>query len=463
MLSSPPRGTSPRPLPSSPAASDYELDLDALEGSSLSSSPVVERNIPQVLSEDIDGPSDFTINMMDWMKGGRASGRNDIDNSVAITSGTPSIFRNNAPHLQPTVEDYSSPARPSNPTPLGGRTPASERSPAGNVGRPDLLSPVQPPGGAPPHLVRQIEQLRSELAAEKEKRAAEKATHAAEIERMGAQHVKELQAATSELRATRDAHSNEIHRMSVEYSQQLRTAYETAANDARKMEAVHDADMESAQAELNSIHAEHEKKLKAAASASGDCKSSCATEIARLKAQHIEQTKALSKALTISEAERATETARLRSEHAKELQAATSGATGLKASHAAEMQRISNEHKTSHAAEIQRITTEHKTNHAAEIQRITIEHKSRDAAKDAAIYEKVHARELRYKQKVASRDTKLVERNTEVEELRSKLEHMEKMYKNMGTELMRAWGREEFGDTGEKQRFRYKYAKATAA
>jgi hypothetical protein len=40
---------------------------------------------------------------------------------------------------------------------------------------------------------------------------------------------------------------------------------------------------------------------------------------------------------------------------------------------------------------------------------------------------------------------------------------MERMYKSMGAELMRAWGREEFGDTGEKQKYRYKYAKATAA
>jgi hypothetical protein len=40
---------------------------------------------------------------------------------------------------------------------------------------------------------------------------------------------------------------------------------------------------------------------------------------------------------------------------------------------------------------------------------------------------------------------------------------LERMYKSMGTELMRAWGREEFGDTGEKQKYRYKYTKATAA
>ena len=51
----------------------------------------------------------------------------------------------------------------------------------------------------------------------------------------------------------------------------------------------------------------------------------------------------------------------------------------------------------------------------------------------------------------------------EVLELRSKMEHLERMYKSMGTELMRAWGREEFGDTGEKQKYRYKYTKATVA
>jgi hypothetical protein len=97
------------------------------------------------------------------------------------------------------------------------------------------------------------------------------------------------------------------------------------------------------------------------------------------------------------------------------------------------------------------------------MQRITAEYKSRDAAKDAAITEKVNARETRYKQKIAIRDAKLTERDAELSELRSKMEHMERMYKSMGTELMRVWGREEFGDTGEKQKFRYKYAKATAA
>jgi hypothetical protein len=204
MQSSPPlRGTSPRVLPSSPAGSEYSLDLDALGSSSSASSPVAERVVPQVKSEDIDGPTDFTINMLDWMKGGRAPGRDKPQQDAAITTGTPSMFRTNAPHLQPTVEDYSSPVRPSNPTPHGGRTPATEartpategrtpatqggrtpvttRSPGGTIGRSSMGSPLQTQGGASQYLMGQIQRLRSELAAEKEKSAAEKAAHAAEV------------------------------------------------------------------------------------------------------------------------------------------------------------------------------------------------------------------------------------------------------------------------------------------
>ena len=169
MQSSPPRGTSPRVLPSSPAGSEYSLDLDALGSSSTASSPVAERVVPQIKSEDIDGPTDFTINMLDWMKGGRAPGRDNAQQDAAITTGTPSMFRTHAPHLQPTVEDYSSPVRPSNPTPHGGRTPATEartpateartpatetRTPAtgralsGTIGRSSMHSPLQTQGGA---------------------------------------------------------------------------------------------------------------------------------------------------------------------------------------------------------------------------------------------------------------------------------------------------------------------------
>jgi hypothetical protein len=424
MQSSPPRGASPRMIPTSPATSRYELDLDALEGSSTASSPVAERTIPRILSEDIDGPSDFTINMMDWMKGDRALRRDNIDNSVAITSGTPSMLRANEPHLQPTVEDYSSPARPSNPTPLAGRTPGSERSPSGTIGRSAMLSPIQPQGGASQYLMGQIERLRSELSSEKEERAAEKAAHLAEMERTSAQHTRELQAATSELRATRDAHATEIRRLSVDYSQQLKATFEAAADDIRKSKAAHAAEMERARAQ-------HARELKVARDASVNCKAACAAEIARVKSQHIEEMEAVTSAFKMTEADHTSEIARLRSEHEQELQGATN-------------------------------TEEIEANHSAEIERITSEHKTRDAAKDAAITEKVNARETRYKQKIATRDAKLAERDAELSELRSKMEHLERMYKSMGTELMRVWGREEFGDTGEKQKYRYKYAKATA-
>lgn len=425
MQSSPPRGASPRMIPTSPATSRYELDLDALEGSSATSSPVAERTIPRILSEDIDGPSDFTINMMDWMKGDRALERDSIDNSVAITSGTPSIFRTNEPHLQATVEDYSSPARPSNPTPLAGRTPGSERSPSVPIGRSAMLSPIQSQGGASQYLMGQIERLRSELSAEKEERAAEKAAHLAEMERVSAQHTRELQAATSELRATRDAHATEIRRLSVDYSQQLKATFEAAADDIHKSKAAHTAEMERARAQ-------HGRELKAARDASAECKAACAAEIARLKSQHIEEMQAVTSAFKMTEADHTNQMARLRSEHEQEMQGATN------------------------AEEIE-------ANHSAEIQRITTEYKTRDVAKDAAITEKVNARETRYKQKIAIRDAKLAEKDAELLDLRSKMEHMERMYKSMGTELMRVWGREEFGDTGEKQKYRYKYAKAAVA
>jgi hypothetical protein len=470
MQSSPPlRGTSPRMPPSSPAGSEYSLDLDALGSSSSASSPVAERVVPQVKSEDIDGPTDFTINMLDWMKGGRAPGRDKPQQDAAITTGTPSMFRTNAPHLQPTVEDYSSPVRPSNPTPHGGRTPATEartpvteertsatqaraptvtRSPSGTIGRSSMHSPLQTQGGASQYLMGQIQRLRSELAAEKEERAAEKAAHAAEVERLASQHARELQSATSELRATRDAHTSEMQRLSTDYSQQLKAAFEAAAIEARNNNAAHAEEMERTRSQhaknihnTNAAHAaemertksQHAKDLKAATDAAVQCKAACAAEIRRLQSQHSEQMQVATNAFQLRNAENTTEMARLRSQHADELTAA-----------------ITQPEETAAA-------------HAEEIQRIIDEHKAVDIAKDAAITEKVRAREARYKEKIAVRDTKLAEKDAELQDLREKMENLEKMYKKMGSELMRAWGREEFGDTGEKQKYCYKYAKATSA
>jgi len=69
MQSSPPTRAWERPQ--SPAESQYSLDFGAL-GSvhSNESSPVAKQRIDRVLSEDIEGPSDFTINMDKWMRGG---------------------------------------------------------------------------------------------------------------------------------------------------------------------------------------------------------------------------------------------------------------------------------------------------------------------------------------------------------------------------------------------------------
>ncbi|KAK1057793.1 hypothetical protein LTR74_013865 [Friedmanniomyces endolithicus] len=70
MQSSPPVRAWDRP--SSPAGSQYSLDLDALglDSHDNESSPVTTQLVDRVLSEDIDGPSDFTLNMAAWMRGG---------------------------------------------------------------------------------------------------------------------------------------------------------------------------------------------------------------------------------------------------------------------------------------------------------------------------------------------------------------------------------------------------------
>ncbi|KAK5733744.1 hypothetical protein LTR17_009448 [Elasticomyces elasticus] len=70
MQSSPPGRAWDRP--NSPAESQYSLDLGALglESHDNETSPIPKQHVDRVLSEDIDGPSDFTLNMVGWMKGG---------------------------------------------------------------------------------------------------------------------------------------------------------------------------------------------------------------------------------------------------------------------------------------------------------------------------------------------------------------------------------------------------------
>ena len=71
MQSSPPTRAWDRP-PSSPTDSHYSIDLAALDLDSHSgaSTPLPTQHVDRVLSEDIDGPSDFTQNMEAWMRGG---------------------------------------------------------------------------------------------------------------------------------------------------------------------------------------------------------------------------------------------------------------------------------------------------------------------------------------------------------------------------------------------------------
>ncbi|KAK5112311.1 hypothetical protein LTR85_011583 [Meristemomyces frigidus] len=70
MQSSPPTRAWDRP--SSPAGSEYSLDLGALDLDSHSnaSSSIPKPRVDRVLSEDIDGPSDFTEHLERWMHGG---------------------------------------------------------------------------------------------------------------------------------------------------------------------------------------------------------------------------------------------------------------------------------------------------------------------------------------------------------------------------------------------------------
>lgn len=70
MLSSPASG--PRSSPPSPSHSHYSLDLDALnldDDETGPLTPLPQPTIDVIASDDIDGPTDFTVNMGKWMRG----------------------------------------------------------------------------------------------------------------------------------------------------------------------------------------------------------------------------------------------------------------------------------------------------------------------------------------------------------------------------------------------------------
>ncbi|KAI7373969.1 hypothetical protein KC336_g20308, partial [Hortaea werneckii] len=85
MQSSPPQRAYSRP--SSRAESDYELDLDALGINDSNVSSPVKPHIDRIRSEDIEGPSDFTLNMEKWMRGGGSSFSRGTVRSLGAKSG----------------------------------------------------------------------------------------------------------------------------------------------------------------------------------------------------------------------------------------------------------------------------------------------------------------------------------------------------------------------------------------
>ncbi|KAF4555230.1 Hypothetical protein D9617_3g023020 [Elsinoe fawcettii] len=100
------------------ALSDYSLDLAALTKDSLSapSSPPVMRKVDEVRSEDIDGPSDFTLHMEEWMRGtrkgkpkstlGRGTQRNPFG---TMKKGTVRTMFSQAPETQIEEEEAEAP------------------------------------------------------------------------------------------------------------------------------------------------------------------------------------------------------------------------------------------------------------------------------------------------------------------------------------------------------------------
>ncbi|KAK6440056.1 hypothetical protein LTR95_003720 [Oleoguttula sp. CCFEE 5521] len=97
-----------------------------------------------------------------------------------------------------------------------------------------------------------------------------------------------------------------------------------------------------------------------------------------------------------------------------------------------------------------------KTAHTAELQRSAAEHEREEAAELDSPQRQLNASQRDSNTSKAS--TARVAEQLAKQALR--VSELEKLNKELGNQLMRAWGREEFGDTGEKQKYRYKYIKA---
>ncbi|OQO14103.1 hypothetical protein B0A48_00979 [Cryoendolithus antarcticus] len=159
-------------------------------------------------------------------------------------------------------------------------------------------------------------------------------------------------------------------------------------------------------------------------------KQSQPTQQAPIPQQHDSSVAAAQLALRTEDYNRATARAldleRLNTRYAKQLQIANHTADNLKASHTAELQRTVAEHEREKAAEVD-----------GPRRQLSASHRGSKSSKAST----------------AELTEQLAKQSLRVSEL-------EKLNKELGNQLMRAWGREEFGDTGEKQKYRYKYVKA---
>ncbi|OQO15101.1 hypothetical protein B0A48_00483 [Cryoendolithus antarcticus] len=94
--------------------------------------------------------------------------------------------------------------------------------------------------------------------------------------------------------------------------------------------------------------------------------------------------------------------------------------------------------------------------HTAELQRMAAEHEREKAAELDGLRRQLTASQRESKTPKAS----TAQITEELAKQALRISELEKLNKELGNQLMRAWGREEFGDTGEKQKYRYKYVKA---
>jgi len=301
-----------------------------------------------------------------------------------------------SPARQPSIRSTASRHKPQSPA----KNPQASQSSIRTANRPSISSPLQSSGGASQYLLSQLERISNELVEEREARAADRDAHEEEISTFSSK----LQSANSALHYMQNAHAAELDRLCSEHTEKLHAASQTTA---------------------------------------------------ALQRQH------------------AVELQRLRTEHANSVHAATESATQFQTSTAAELQRlVASQQSSSQASSATAAAL--RSAHAAEMQSLRQQYEDEAAANDAAITEGIRARETRWKERLATANKQLEvrtqelataqtaagEQDSEIETLRKGMHKMEKLNKALGKQLMRAWGREECGNTGEMQEYRYKYVKA---